>query len=545
MKKSKFFISIILASIALAGCSCSQEHPIDNPTPTPTPTPTPEPEPEPEPEPNPDDKDKKLEKTKMNYTYLDYENNFYRTGSAIPNVGNPKILVFPVYFNDSADYISTDAKATVKSDIEKCFIGTKEDCGFESVKDYYSTLSMNKCNLDIKVTDWVEIDESLVEYAFDAEKTFTLVSYVVDDYFAKNSDEKRTDYDLDKNGFLDGVVLIYGAPDQENADERYGNLWAYTNWDTGAIKNVETPDVCNFIWASYDFMYSKSTAYEKLGNRLGSGDGSNEKLKLDTHVYIHEMGHMFGLQDYYDYSGQYSPSGGYSMQDYNVGSHDAFSTMALGWADPYIPTESCTIEISSFQSSRDCILLANTWNDINSPFDEYMLLEFYTPDGLNEFDHDNRYFNGVRGKQRPVGPNKSGIRLWHVDARLISNPYMRDAEKITVDPTAKNGISHVMSNTYYDTSSNPKGRGNVSIMGSTYANYNILQLIRCEETETYRTKNFLDDISLFKDGSSFSMSTFSKQFVNKARLNKNVVLGWNFKVKIEGDKAIITLLRTL
>ena len=372
-----------------------------------------------------------------------------------------------------------------------------------------------------------------------------MVNQVVDEYFTKNLDKKRTDYDLDKNGFIDGVVLIYGAPDQENTESRNANLWAYTNWDATAKKNVENPDVCNFFWASYDFMYSKSTAYEKLGNRYGSGDGSNDKLLLDTHVFIHEMGHMFGLQDYYDYSYQYSPAGGFSMQDYNVASHDAFSTLALGWCQPYIPTKSCTIEINSFQSSRDCILLANTWNDINSPFDEYLLLEFYTPDGLNKFDHENRYFEGVRKKQRPIGPNGCGIRLWHVDARLLGDPYMRDSGKITVDPNARNGVSHAMSNTYNDTSGNGNGKGYISMLGTSYANYNILQLIRCEETETYRTKNSLDDYSLFKDGSSFSMSTFSKQFVNKARLNSNIVLGWNFKVQIEGEKAIITLLRTI
>ncbi|MBO7614461.1 MAG: hypothetical protein J6T15_02015 [Bacilli bacterium] len=546
MKKSKFFISIILAALSVAGCSCdNQEQHINPPTPTPTPAPTPDPEPDPEPEPNPDisDGEKKLEKTKMNYTYSDYMDNFYRTYSAIPNAGAPKILVFPVYFNDSSSFIPVDKKDVVKSDIEKCFSGTKDDCGFESVTSYYSTLSMNKCNLDCKVLDWVDVPNTYVEYAFEINKTIELINYVVDDYFAKNTDEKRTDYDLDQNGFLDGIVLIYGAPDTDNTESRNNNLWAYTSWNTSAKRDVENPDVCNFFWASYDFMYSKSTAHAKLGNNYASGDGSNDKLLLDTHVFIHEMGHMFGLQDYYDYSYQYSPSGGFSMQDYNVASHDAFSTLALGWADPYIPKESCTIELNSFQSSRDCILLSNQWNDINSPFDEYILLEFYTPDGLNQFDYENQYFKGVRGKVRPVGPSESGIRLWHVDARLLSDPYMRDAGKITVDPKAKNGICHAMSNTYYETSG--KGRDYISVLGQSYANYNILQLIRCEETETYKTKNYFDNFSLFKDGSSFSMSTFSKQFVNKARLNTNKVLGWNFKVKIEGEKATITLLRTI
>ena len=98
-----------------------------------------------------------------------------------------------------------------------------------------------------------------------------------------------------------------------------------------------------------------------------------------------------------------------------------------------------------------------------------------------------------------------------------------------------------MSNTYYG----KNGRNFISPMGQDYANYNILQLIRNEETETYRTINAFDKYSMFKDGSKFSMNTFSKQFVNKARLNSNKVLGWNFEVHIEGDQAKISLLRTI
>ena len=534
MKKSTFLISILLSPLSLIACgettnensnnSSVVDPPIVNPI---------------------DGKEEvKVEKTKLNYTYLDYVNNYYRTSSAIPNQGDPEILIIPIYFTDSSDYIPEDKKDIVKNDIEKCFFGTKEDCGFESVTSYYSTLSCNRCNLKGKVLDWVSVEHSFMDYAYSEDSTVALVKSVTNDYFESSNDD-RTKYDIDKNGFLDGVVLIYAAPDSDNLDRRYSNLWAYTNWDIYAEANIESPSMCNFFWASYDFMYSKTSAYDKLGRYYGGGDSSNNKLLLDTHVYIHEMGHMFGLVDYYDYSYQYSPAGGFSMQDYNVGSHDPYSCMALGWCEPYIPTESCTITLNTFQSSREVILLTNTWNDINSPFDEYILVEFYSPDGLNQFDHENQYFALDRSKKRPVGPDECGIRVWHVDARLIENPYGKEPSKITYDPKVVGKVSHVMSNTYYDSSSNGYGRGYLSILGSSYANYNILQLIRNEETETYKTKNAFDKYSLFKDGATFSMNSFAKQFVNKGRLNTNKVLGWNFKVSIENNQAKITLLRTI
>ena len=51
--------------------------------------------------------------------------------------------------------------------------------------------------------------------------------------------------------------------------------------------------------------------------------------KVDAHTYIHEMGHMLGLPDYYDYSFKSSPTGMYDMQDNNVGDHNPFSKMHL------------------------------------------------------------------------------------------------------------------------------------------------------------------------------------------------------------------------
>ena len=49
--------------------------------------------------------DKTLEKTKMNYTYSDVMNNFYKASNAIPNQGEPEILVIPLYFLDSYSFI--------------------------------------------------------------------------------------------------------------------------------------------------------------------------------------------------------------------------------------------------------------------------------------------------------------------------------------------------------------------------------------------------------------------------------------------------------
>ena len=86
-----------------------------------------------------------VEKTKMAYTYSDVANNYYRASNAIPNQGEPELLVLPVYFSNSSEFIPEDKKDVVKNDIEKAFFGTKEDVGFESVSSYYDVLSQGKC----------------------------------------------------------------------------------------------------------------------------------------------------------------------------------------------------------------------------------------------------------------------------------------------------------------------------------------------------------------------------------------------------------------
>lgn len=54
------------------------------------------------------------------------------------------------------------------------------------------------------------------------------------------------------------------------------------------------------------------------------------------------------------------------------------------------------------------ILLTPKWNEYDSPFDEYLLLELYTPSGINKYHASSLNDLG-----------KIGIRLWYVDARLI------------------------------------------------------------------------------------------------------------------------------
>ena len=317
-------------------------------------------------------------------------------------------------------------------------------------------------------------------------------------------------------------MLIYGAPDYSAANSSYENLWAYCYWLQGTA-STSSPKANAFFWASYDFMYGSSTATSRAGTSYNGGDTSH--CNVDSHTFTHEMGHVFGLDDYYDYSGNYNPAGGFSMQVYNVGGHDPYSVMALGWADPYIPTTSGSLTIGAFQTTHDLILLTPSWNSYDSPFDEYMLLELYTPTGLNAMDSTYTYSGNY-----PLGPSTTGIRLWHVDARLTT--YSGSSYSTSLHSNVSlNNIYHAMSNTYYSS----EVANYISPLGSSYANYNLLQLIRNSSSEDYTPTADFTASNLFTNGQNFSMSNVAGQFVNSGKLNSNINLGWTFSVVINGS----------
>ena len=485
--------------------------------------------------------DVKEGQTAMKFQYSTFTENGVGTISYSPSLGESKLLLIPVWFNDSKTFIQPTRRDQIREDIRKTYLGSTAETGWHSVKSYYETESMGRLKLSGTVSDWYETTSSYMNFAAaeeGGENTLKLLESATNWYFSKNPSEKRTDYDKDGDGYLDGVMLIYAAPDyvslgKDRQSDSYGNLWAYCFWLQDHEKQSKAnPGVNVFFWASYDFMYDGSHASSRTGlSRCGKGN--NTVCFPDAHTYIHEMGHVFGLEDYYDYGpSQYNHAGGFSMQDYNVGGHDPFSAIALGWTDPYIPTESTEITLSIYEKEHDCILLTPSWNSVDSPFDEYLLLELYSPYGLNELDANYKYEN-------ILGPRSIGIRLWHVDARLVAcnevesdsyyNYPVYSISDLTVDPRdGVYGTRTAFTNTVDDEDYGTP-------LGSTYDKYSILKLIRNSAVAPLHNKATIDSSDLFGNGAEFSMSRFKSQFANQTKLNSGEELGWSFKVTLTGS----------
>lgn len=454
--------------------------------------------------------------SKLKYSIEDITKHNAHNTPSINSTGDVNVLVIPTWLGDSSSHVSHSEQSKIKSDIEKAYFGTPEDTGWESVSSYYNKASLGRLNITGKVTDWyststrgLTISESGVDVMVKKAAT----------WYKENNDDIK-DFDKNGDGYIDCVCLIYAFP---NSYDDNDSLWAYTYWlQESSLRNVNSPGPNTYFWASYDFMYS-------------SGGGDNSNCIIDSHTYIHEMGHVLGLKDYYDYavSKTYnnSPAGGFSMQDCNVGGHDPLSKMMLGWTNTFVPTSSCTINIHNFESSGDVIVLSP--NFVGSPFDEYLIIELYTPTGLNAFDTKYRWGGSRSGY--PKGINKPGIRIWHADARLM---YITQNDQTFTKSKVSNMIQNgryydfATSNTTYKTYT----KGYCSEI-EELRNFNQLQLLRNSATASYakgekHTCNTIVESDMWYQYDSFIMSNYKDQFYNNGKFNN----GSELNVHISFDK---------
>jgi hypothetical protein len=183
--------------------------------------------------------------------------------------------------------------------------------------------------------------------------------------------------------------------------------------------------------------------------------------------------------------------GGIDMMDYNIIDHNGFSKFALGWTNPYVVTGDADIEISPASSTGDSVLLSADWN--GNPFDEYILIELYTPDGLNEKDSKSAYpGNNMRGFTVP------GVRMYHIDARLF-------------DRRARTYVDNLdVSNAYIGASNSESW----SFLASNQAKFKLLSLVDANKNVKYLSNPYAvaTNKTLFSEGKTFTFQDYKTAF---------------------------------
>lgn len=307
---------------------------------------------------------------------------------AMPSTGVSKLLVIPIDFED---YPSSSLPSDSLSRINRAFFG-KPSSSFFSVASYYEASSYARLQIKGKATGWFRAAKpsSYYESTSLSEQKASL-SYIYKEALSWHDraypDDPSSNYAcLSEAGeSIVPVFFVYSRPYEgmdTSSSSRTSFYWAFS---------LDHPAPIGF--ASYFMMDEQAT----------------------SRTYVHEMGHLLGLKDYYDENSkedvaEISPLGRADMMDASLGDHNPFSKALLDWARPSYVTSSCEITLPSFVSSGQFLLLSPNWN--LSLYDEYYLVSFYSPFGVNSYD--GKKGNGLSSSL----PYKPGVMVYHVDARL-------------------------------------------------------------------------------------------------------------------------------
>ena len=336
-----------------------------------------------------------------------------------------KALVVPVDFTDYpyTDYANSEEE--MNAELTKVFFGDEDDMEWYSLAGYYKSTSFGKCNISGSVAPVWHTNQKVSQINKDETGYAANLAVQIQDYYRSHSEINLAEYDANQDGFIDSLIMIYTAPITTT-----GELWwAFCSSVSGAFgkytKTGNLEGAHRFFWASYRFLYERwnrqsGEAEQYTSSEIKAGvDIHGNPIHPDAHTMTHEYGHVLSLPDYYitDYAASdYGAMGGLDMMDYNVGDHNAYSKMMYGWINPrrIAGTKGkITLTLNSTTTTGDTIIIPapGKWND--TYLDQYLVVEFLTPEGVAKQDGTERYLGHY-----PLYYNKAGIRILHIDSRM-------------------------------------------------------------------------------------------------------------------------------
>lgn len=301
----------------------------------------------------------------------EYSDKIYKNHYYTPTIGDVNALVIPVEFKD---YKAKNLK------VNESILPN-----YQSVASYLYNSSFGQLNINFDILDWQMMSEYSTHYESIEDGANTIKEEVL------TKIEKKVDlakYDNDNDGIIDSLIIIYSAP----VKNRNTTYWAY-NKRKVQLEEHNGLRTYNFVFAGYDFLFEN-------------------KKSCNTTTYIHEIGHMLGLDDYYDYDIKVGcltgGLGGADMMDCNMGDHNVFSKLFLGWVNNPILVklekgEETTITIDAYSTNGDCIILSNNFIKRFGLFQDFYILQLLDADNpLNKnqlpYDEDGIRVLRIHGK---------------------------------------------------------------------------------------------------------------------------------------------------
>ena len=447
------------------------------------------------------------------------DNKDNRSHVIAPSKGEDKMLVLPIRFTDSDNSISLEEKTIY---LQNAFFGDSSVTKMESVASFYNKSSYGQLKITGDVAPWYQLDIASHEWKkkgneqINASRNITIEAIKE---LKKDSSFDLSKYDSNSDGYVDMVYVIYDYPysDVSKSVNNEELFWAYTDFirevDNGASSGETLVNA--YSWSSLYF-----TNFLK-------------ERKVDSSIYIHETGHLLGLSDYYNTNNKdqgyyYQPTGFFDLMDSNQGDHTALSKYLLNWSSPKVIKKGINgvIKLKDFSKTGDYLLLPldDTYKD--NPFAEYLLLEYFCPNGLNKSNGLSYQDNDINGdKVIFTFPNYHGLKVYHVDARLAYY-----TKKTTIGITA-NKICMVGEDSpsltmeavvdfSFDNSIRSKDADNESVL------YHLLEK---SGENTFKNGRLANNDTLFRYGDTFGVDTF-KELSDRAK--------YTFKIMDVGSNTI-------
>lgn len=418
----------------------------------------------------------------------------------LKSTGTQKMLVIPLVFSDYKHNATTENKEA----LERVFFGSSSETGWESVSSFYYKSSFGQLTLTGEVYNYIHLNITSTAFLnLPLEDGYWDQShYALESVYNHLPSSLLKQYDRDHDGYIDGAWFVYMNPYDYDSDV----FWAF-KYQWGKGPEIKKPKFGVYAWASFDFITG----------------GPYSIAKPDAHTYIHETGHMMGLDDYYDYDHETKPLGGLDMMDSTLGDHNVYSKYVLNWTQPIVPTGDAIINLAPSYKKGDFILLNLNWND--HPYDEYLLIDYYVPGGLGKKDSEGEGYRGIRNF------SQKGVRIYHVDSRLMKfyagNLYPTDEIIESTTELTYLGTSNTGSYNLFDPA------------------YKLIHLLNAAQSspDWYDESMYADNSALFKTGTKINKYDWADYtFGERYKFNNGSNIGFNLEIgRITDDAATIYL----
>ncbi|MGH7742868.1 MAG: M6 family metalloprotease domain-containing protein, partial [Candidatus Eiseniibacteriota bacterium] len=276
---------------------------------------------------------------------------------------NWRVPVLEISFSD-------DTLRYSSSDLGTVLFDTTRSTPHGSVFDYYRWASGGQFTVTGNVVARVVLPHDHLYYGYGSWGLNTIstpnnmLGAIRDGLRLCQSQIKWSDYDLDRDGYVDMLWLVHAGPGGESGRDR-NDFWSCTSRMSGAW-NGGAP------FETWEHVPGSTTQYMRI-DRFSTMPEQSDFVPpqlTEIGVYCHEFGHALGLPDLYDTSslggtsnmgpgnwalmssGAYGTNGSTPAQPSHLG---AWSLTFLGWANTITPTDDQTFVLPPIEQSGQVI----------------------------------------------------------------------------------------------------------------------------------------------------------------------------------------------